>query len=235
MTGAVSLLARSYRVDVSTDNVNWIQVMGMNDLAPTIKPTMADSTDYNTNGWKSSEITLQDWKLVVKANRQATSGVEDQAFTMLRACIGQFGPAARIYVRWYRTDGINEAYSGWAVVEMTVSKTAVQDLNEWTITLTGDGVLNTIAVPSTSEPVPLITSITPAAAATGAECKINGSHFTGTTGITYNGTAVATADWTVVSDAVIAFVLPTSTSGTAYPVVVTNGSGPSASFSYTAG
>ena len=151
MTPVDVTLARSKRCDISTDGgTTWLQIYGINDFNDEIDPTMADASDYATDGWASSVKTLQGWKLTLKANRKraADEGAEDPAFVALRAARLSFGAAGKVSVRWGRTDGLEEAYQGRADVAMSPSKTGVADLDEWQIELTGDGKAEAITVPT---------------------------------------------------------------------------------------
>lgn len=238
MSGATNLLARSYRVDVSTDGSSWLTLNGLNDFNPEISPTMQDSSDYESDGWSASEITMQGWKLTVKVNAKATAGVVDPALSLVLSCIGQFGDAARVYVRWYRKDGATgfPSYSGRAIVEATPSKTGVPDLNEYQVVLTGDGKLSTISNPySGGGSAPTVSAASPSGAAGGEQVTITGSGFTGTvasTGVKFGATAAT--EWVVLGDSVIVAVVPTGSAGSA-AITVTNAVGTSAAFAYTRG
>lgn len=233
---AVNLLARGYRFEVSADgSTNWLKIGGLNDLNPSITPNKQDSSNYDSNGWSASEITMQDWSVQVKANRQSNAGVEDAGFALVRARQGQFGDSARLYVRWYRTDGLDEAWQGRAIVEVTSSKTGVADLDEKQITFTGDGALTKITNPYAPTAVPSILSATPSGVAVGGQVTITGSGFTGTiatSGVKFGATNATS--WVVVSDETIVAVMPTGTAGSA-AIVVTNATGASAAFAYTRG
>lgn len=80
--------------------------------------------------------------------------------------------------------------------------------------------------------VPLVSSITPSAAGDADVVVIRGARFTGTTGITFGGSAVG--DFSIVSDNLIAATMPTGTAGSA-ACIVTNAAGASASTAYTRG
>lgn len=233
MTTDVRRLARSTQVDISTDNTTWLKLPGSTDTAPQFTPNKQDATDYDSGGATSSEITTTSWSVVVKYNKLMSSGVPDPVQETIRACMNQYGDAARLYVRWYDTDGGSEAYTGRAIVELQRSKTAVADIAEITVTLTGDGAATAIANPYAAAVAPVITSVTPSGAGTGAQVQITGQHFTGvvaSTGVKFGGTAATS--FLFVSDSVIVAVLPTGSAG-ATTVVVTNATGPSNSFSYT--
>lgn len=231
---AVNLLARGYRLEVSVDGtINWTRVGGLNDLNDQITPNKVDSSNYESNGWASSEITMQSWSVTAKYNRQANAGVEDAGSALIRQARGQFSDAARLYVRWYSTTLTSEpSWFGRAIVEENKSKTGVADLNEFTAMFSGDGILATIANPFAPTAVPTITSVTPSGAAAGGQVTISGTGFTGTvptTGVKIGG--VNATSWVVVSDQTIVAVVPAGTAGSA-PVIVTNATGASAAFPY---
>jgi hypothetical protein len=230
---ATRRLARNTRVDISTDNVNWVKLPGRTDTAPAISPTKVDSTDYDTNGFVSYEITLQAWSLVAKYNKLITTGTPDVVQETVRAAQAQFGTAARVYVRWYDTDGGPEAWTGLAIVELSRSKTGVADLAEITLTLTGDGALTAISNPYAVALAPVVTGASPTAIAVGGVVQITGVGFTGTvvtTGVKFGG--VNATSWIVVSDSVIVAVMPAGSAGSAV-VLVTNATGASNALPYT--
>lgn len=232
---AVNLLARGYRFEVSVDGTTWVRPKGLNNLDPSFDPNLEDANDYDSNGWSSQEITMIDWSVNVGMNRKSDTGVEDPGQALIRACVGQFGDAARLYVRWYRTDGIAEAWSGRAIVGVANANTATTDIAAWNVTFTGDGVCSQIANPYSVASVPAITAATPSGVATGGLVTIKGQNFTGTvptTGVKFGGTNATS--WSVVSDSSIVAIMPAGSAGSA-PVVVTNATGASASFAYTRG
>lgn len=232
---AVSALARRFRIDVSADNTTWTQLKGVTDLNPQISPQMQDSSTYDSNGWGSSEITMNKWSISAKVLRQTTVGVFDPGQELVRARVAQFGDNARIYVRWYDNSGAAEAWSGRAIVEFNRSKTGVADLDEASITMTGDGALTAISNPYAPTAVPTILTATPTAVAVGGQVEITGSGFTGTiavSGVKFGATNATS--WTVLSDSVITATMPTGTAGAAN-ITVTNATGASTAFSYTRG
>jgi hypothetical protein len=212
-----------------------LQVTGLTDLNPQITPNKVDSSTYDSNGWSSFEITMQAWSVALKALRQPSAGVYPAAQELIRACQTQFGDAARVYVRWYDKTGAPEAFSGRAIVEWNAAKTAVTDLNEVQITLTGDGALTAITNPYAAAAIPVITAATPAGVSVGNQVQITGSGFTGTvvtTGVKFGATNATS--WTVVSDSTIVAIMPAGSAGAAN-ITVTNAAGASTAFNYTRG
>jgi len=225
-------LARRYAVDVSTDNATWLRVASINDRNKQVSPNKIDATVYDSDGWTSTEVTLQSWTLVVKALRQPSAGVYDPAQELCRATQGTFGDSIRLYVRTYDKFTGQEAQSGRAIVEWNEAKTGTADLNEVQVTFTGDGPLSNVADVVISG-VPIITAATPSGAAAGALVTLTGQRFTGvvpTTGVKIGG--VNATNWTVVSANTIVFTVPAGTAGSA-PIIVTNASGASTALAYT--
>lgn len=220
-------LARRFKVDVSTvaAPTSWVNLKGINDLNPAISPTLVGSDDYDSNGFSSFEKTMQGWVLTIKALRKTVAGVFDAGQELVRAAQLGFGDAARVNVRWYDRNGAPEAFSGLAVVGYSASKTGVADLDEVTITLTGDGILSAISNPWNVAAIPVITGITPSGKAAGGAVAIQGANFTGTvptTGVKFAGTNATSFD--VINDNLITAVLPAG-SGGLITVLVTNAAG----------
>lgn len=235
MTGITTRLARDFAVQVSSDGVNFVPVLQIIDFTPTIKPTVQSTASYDTNGWDSSEITMQAWSVSLKYDSVLNAGVVDPGQELLRqAGSGEFGNQARVYIQWYRRSDGSEARQGWALVDWARSKTATADVEEITVTLTGDGVLSVLPNQPITQAAPTILSATPSGAAGGTIVELVGSGFTGVTAsqVKIGGTAATSVD--VVSDAVLTFVFAAGTAGSA-PITVTNSAGTSASFAYTRG
>jgi hypothetical protein len=232
MTGTVSSLARRFQVQVSSDNATWLNVNGLEDFAFDVKPTLQATNFYETNGWESASKNMQAGSAVLKFIRRFTAGVPDPGQELLRAALDQFGVPGHVYVQWFdRTTGL-EARGGWAWVEWKPTKTATADNEEITATLTADGGFPALPNVTIVNPVPVITSVTPAAVGTAGMIEIQGSFFTGTiaAGVKIGGTTATS--YILVSDNVITAILPSGSAGSA-PVTVQNGAGASASFPYT--
>jgi hypothetical protein len=219
-------LARRFKVDVSTDGTTWVALKGIDDLNPQINPNLQSADDYDSNGFSAFEKTMIGWVLTVKALRKTVSNVFDAGQELVRAAQLQFGDQARIYVRWYDRNGAPEAFSGQAIVGYTASKTGVADLDEVTITLTGDGALSSITNPYAAAAIPVITVDHPVGCRRGCGIvQIKGTGFIGTvptTGVKFGG--VNATSWIVVSDQLIVAVLPAGSAGL-QTVLVTNGAG----------
>jgi hypothetical protein len=233
-------LARRFKVDVTADltlTSGWVNVKGINDLSPNVDPNIEDASDYDTDGWTQSEITMQAWTLDTTFFRKENAGTYDAGQELIRARVGKFGDDARIGVRWYdRNDG-PEAAQGVALVSWKLSNTGVKDLASVQATFTGTDVAldQTISNPSSGAAVPVILSATPSGAGEGDLVEIKGTGFDGlvaSTGVKFG--AVSATNWSVVSDQVVVATVPAGSAGAAN-IVATNAAGASTAFSYTRG
>jgi hypothetical protein len=161
--------------------------------------------------------------------------VFDPGQELVRQARFQFGDSARVYVRWYDRNGAPEAYTGRVIVDWQQSKTGVADLEEVTITGTGDGVLTPISNPYSAASVPVIATATPSGVSVGNQVTITGNGFTGTvvtTGVKFGATNATS--WTVLSDSLLVAIMPAGSAGAAN-ITVTNAAGASTAYSYTRG
>lgn len=234
-----SQLARRFKVDVSTDGVTWLPLLGIQDLAPKENPTIQSTTDFDTNGFETVEKTVTSATLVAKFRHIINSGVQSPGQELVRiAGQYQFGDAARAYVRWYDRFNGPEAWSMRAIVDWAASKTAAPDVEEISATFRSDGTVTPLTTnPAGVSAVPVIISVasTPAAQVAGGIIRIVGANFTGTvatTGVKVGG--VNATSWDLVSDSLIEAVVPAGTAGSA-PIIVTNSAGASGAFPYTRG
>jgi len=230
-------LARRFKVDLSTiaAPTTWVNLKGINDLNTPVSPTLQAADDYDSNGFNSFEKTMQGWVVTAKARRGTNAGVFDPGQELVRLANLQFGDLARLNIRWYDRNGAPEAYQGIAICGFVPSKTGVADLDEATMTFTGDGILSAIANPYAAAAVPVVLAATPSGASVGQLVTITGTGFIGTvatTGVKFNN--VNATSWSVVSDNTIVAVMPAGSAGVGN-IVVTNGAGASASFPYTRG
>ncbi|PRB01750.1 phage tail tube protein [Microbacterium sp. MYb64] len=232
-----SAFARRFKVDVSADNITWISLKGIEDLAPSENATLQPADTYDTNGFNSFEKTMTGGKLVAKVLRPTTAGVpSDPGQELARATRFQFSTAARLYVRWYDRNGGTEALTMLALVDWNQSKSGVADLDEVTITFTADGAITTIANPFAAPAIPVLTAFSPVTGASvGTMLTIIGTGFTGTVGAA--GVKVGATNVTsyiVQSDSQIVAIVPAGSAG-ATTVTVTNPVGASLATAYTRG
>ncbi|WGH92093.1 hypothetical protein QDX21_07055 [Auritidibacter ignavus] len=145
-----SLLARRWAVEVqkigSTDN--WVRVRGINSLTPGLDPNFEDTTDFDNDGWSSSEKTLQGWSLAIGYIEKvgAESNVQDPGQAILENASDKFGDASLIKVRWFERGG-ERAYQGVAAVQYEPQGGGTSDLGTVNVTLNGNGKREPITHP----------------------------------------------------------------------------------------
>lgn len=227
-------LARKFACEVTADLTlagGWLRFRGMNDFNPNVNPNLEDSSDYENDGWASSEVTMQDWSAEIGFFRRKNSGVYDPAQELVRSRIGQFDDQARVGVRWFDKTGGPEANQGIALVTWKRSNTGVKNLEQATVTLTGDGALQmNIPNPYQATKAPVVVAATPSGQAAGEAVAISGAGFTGSTGVKFGSTNATSFE--VINDQLIVAVVPTGSAGSA-AITVTNGTGTSTAFAYT--
>lgn len=217
----------TWRLDVDTSGLagtgSWIQVKGMSNFVPGKNDTVADASDYDTDGWGSDAVMQQKFVLNGTVRRNKYAGSRDAGQEVLRAHADSL---EMLHVRWYERTAGGEAYEGWILVQWTPNGGDAAGIEEANIVGLGQGPRTAITSPFGTAEVPTVSGVSPStgAAAGGDLVTISGSGFTGATGVTFDGDPAA--DFNVVSDASIAAVTPAGVAG-AVDVVVTNTNGPS--------
>jgi hypothetical protein len=233
MTATVRRLARNVAVDISADDVTYLNLPGRTDSNPDISPNSVDSSDFDNGGYASAEITQQSGTVTVSYNSLISGGTPNPAQEMVEACVGEFGDAARLYVRWYDTDGGTRGFKARAIVKVAYSSTGVTDLRKVTVTFTTDGEITKLAAADITAAIgnadkPVITAASQTGTGVGSLVTITGQHFTGTTAVKFGATAATS--YTVVSDSTIVATAPATG---ASAITVTNGAGVSSGFNFT--
>lgn len=231
--GTSTALARRFRLQVNTGTTVapvWTTTTGMTDFKPKIAPKMTDDSDYETDGWDSSEKTSQGWSVEATVLlKDDGSGTFNAGVDKMRQASYAFGDASRVEVRWFDKDGKPEAFQGTGIVEWERASTGNTDLDGAKVTVTGRGALTQIANPLIADPAadPAVTSVSPntGGIAGGTLVTISGINFSGATAVTFG--AVAATSFRVISPSVISAVTPAKSAGVADVVVTTpNGTSP---------
>jgi hypothetical protein len=124
------------------------------------------------------------------------------------------------------------AIEGSFAVMVADFATGYADKGGYKFTFTSNGVVDDITSPIASTGEPIIESVSPTSgAAVGDIIVLRGYKFTGTTAITVDGASVL--KFKTYDDNTLAVLVPATVSGAA-PIIVTNATGASASFAYTA-
>lgn len=229
---------RKWYVDVDANDgvgtASWLPVLGITALTPNFDDAnLEDDSDYDSGGYGSQTKTGAAWSVQLTVGRKGTTAdvtAYDPGQEHLRArAIGKFGASNSVTIRVYEMEPGGprvEAYTGKAAVTFQEQGGGETALSTAQVTLTGQGALAVISHPDTGAAVPSIASLDDSAIPTagGDLVLIRGTRFTGTTAVTFGGTAAS--DFTVVSDGLIAAVAPAHAAGTV-AVVVTNGAGAS--------
>jgi len=243
--GAATTVRKWYLdVNTGTDAAPvWIGVFGVTKFQPALKPTMVDTSDFDSGGDMSSTVTARAWSAVFGVERKSLASDPtsyDPGQEALRLKAENIGLLNSIGVRYYEMEPGGpriEAYQGTAAVEWSPDGGAMSATDGVTVTLTGQGRRTLITHPDTVASVPVIYSFTPITgpAAGGTLVEISGTGFTGTvitTGVKFGATSATS--WVVINDDTIVATAPAHVAG-AVSIVVTNATGPSTtggSFTY---
>lgn len=229
-TAGTPVVQTVWRLDVDQDQAtgsgNWLQVKGCESLAPTIAPTTADTTDYDSVGWASSAVTLRGAQIVGTAQRKLYTGSRDpgQEFIRLRS-----EDLTLFHARIYERISGGEAYDAWLTAQWVQQAGSPSDIVKSDFTLLVQGARSIITNPFGVGSVPVVSGVSPVTtpAAGGGLVQIFGSGFTGTvptTGVKFGGTNATS--WVVISDSLIVAVAPAHATGPVI-VLVTNATGAS--------
>ena len=216
-----------WRVDVDLDlagySGNWAQLRGMSNFVPGLNNTVADTTDYDTDGWGSDAIMQRKHANTCTVRRNKYAGSFDPAQETLR---GAADSKAIVHIRWYEREVGGEAYEGYALIQWDPQGGDAPGLSEVNISFLGQGPRTGIANPYSADAVATVNAASPASgpAAGGTNVVITGAGFTGTTTVKFASTAAT--EFTVVSDSSIVAKTPAHAAGSV-DVVVTNANGPS--------
>ncbi|WP_157556244.1 phage tail tube protein [Nocardia acidivorans] len=157
--GMATALARDYAVQVDINygtaqaaTPEWVFVMGLNKVSPSNDITLQDDGDIHSNGRKSQIATAIGENLELGGLRKgniAPGFVADPGQEKLRGHGEDIGSANTAHVRYWRTDGIDEAKEGYFAVSWVSAADDKEGLYGFTVTLTGKGQHKKIAKPTT--------------------------------------------------------------------------------------
>jgi hypothetical protein len=224
-------LTRRYRLQINLGTLTvplWSTVIGIVEFKPSVEPEIQDDTDYESDGWKGNTKTLQGWQIEAKISHKydPVTKLYHPTHVALEAASEAFGDASYVDLRYFDRFGKGSGRRGRALVTWEPEGGEASELDQVSITLTGDGPLETIDNPLTVSPLPIVASLSPASgpAAGGDLVVINGAYFDGATAVTFDGAAAT--DFQVISASAIAAVTPAGTAGPCDVAVTTpNGVG----------
>lgn len=239
-------LNRKWRVDVNAGTFAspvWLPFHGMSEFTPSTEADTQDTSDFDSEGWKSETVTALAWGLETKIGRKVKANnpaAYDDAQELVRLAATQIGEGNVIDIRYYEYTGVGrptvEAYRGFVGVQWSDDGGDMTATSTVTVTMTGQGARAPITHPASEGAVaPTISTITPSsgiAAAGGAQLVVTGTGFVGATAVSFDGAAVAAGRFVVLSATQIAVTAPAHAAGTAN-VTVTGPGGTSANKTVT--
>lgn len=142
-----STLARDWAFQVDTtdgsDIPDWVFVRGLSQFAPVVNLVMQDDSDIDNGGYQSQVATAQNLTITAQGKRKGehTAGefAEDPGQAFLREKGTQMGWANIAHVRFWRTDGVQEAYETPVSVQFETQAGGNEDLDNFTITMMSRG------------------------------------------------------------------------------------------------
>lgn len=207
----------------------------INNLNDVPDPVTVPREVYGTKGSRSSDNIAYNHTITfdVEAVRGPSGAIAQPWLVPLLVAAKSKGAANKLEAQVF--DALDEnvpAFEGNFSVAVAPLNTGYADKGGYRVTLTSDGVVRDIVSPIAGAGEPVLESASPAtSAAVGDVLVVSGYKLTGTTGITMGGEAVV--EFNAYDDNTVAFVVPASVSGSA-PIIVTNATGPSSAFPYTA-
>lgn len=141
-------LNRKWYLDVNTSTTEtptWVGVFGIQEFKPTKAPTQQDASDFDGEGWKSSEVTALEWGVEAKVRRGVTTAdpeAYDPGQEFLRLASDGMGTENNVHIRYYEmTPGGPrvEAYEGFVSVTWEPDGGGMDALDTVSVKLGGKG------------------------------------------------------------------------------------------------
>lgn len=208
-----------------------------NNLAAVPTPVTNPRENYGNKGMPSVEKIGDSWVITfdVEAVRDA-NGVIAQTWlsaliTIAQASGGDNKVEAQVFDG--RDENLKAIQGSFSVASADLSavNTNYSDKGSYRFTLTSDGVVDLVTSPIAGTGEPIIESATPTLQTVGDQIVLRGYKFTGTVSATVDSASVV--EFIVVDDYTLVLVIPATVTGAA-DIIVTNATGASAAFAYTA-
>ncbi|MFE5878973.1 phage tail tube protein [Rhodococcus sp. NPDC056506] len=149
-------LARDWAVQVKGDGGDWVFVNALSQFAPSSDKTLQDDGDIGMKGGKSSLATAIGSNIEITGLRKGTYAdtdfEPDEGQEILRAKGDEIGYLAIADIRYWRTDGLKDAFQGRYTVDWKDGTEDKEGLLSFTVTLTGRGRRTKIAKPTAGNP-----------------------------------------------------------------------------------
>lgn len=209
----------------------------VNNLGAVPTPVTFPRENYGNKGLPSIEKIGDSWVVTfdVEAVRDS-NGVIAQAWLSNLVTVAQAsGAANKVDAQVFdgRDENLKAIEGSFSVAaaDLSAASTGFADKGAYRFTLTSDGVVDLVTSPIAGTGEPIIESVTPPGQGVADQVVIRGYKFTGTTGITIDSAAVL--EFIVVDDYTLVPVIPATVSGAA-DIIVTNATGASNTYAYTA-
>lgn len=144
MAGGETQLASRYRLEVdtsATETPTWAIVYGLQAFNPVITPTDADDSDFEDEGYGSSERVKQVFEgtATILCKLDATGTALDAVHLKLKQASEAMGAASHIRIRYYDRGGIEQAYIWNTLVTWEPDGEGTEDLATVGLTFAGRG------------------------------------------------------------------------------------------------
>lgn len=145
-------LVRRWAIQVNTGTLDtpvWTWVRGINSFEAPVSNTLQETGDFHSGVWGAQISTEKSWTATIGVGRKLDpTGAPDPGVEFLRAKGLQVGADGLAEIRFWRTDGLPDAYQGRGSVNFVSAGNDKTALQGGTITLTGYGALTAIAKPT---------------------------------------------------------------------------------------
>jgi len=148
-TLGATTLNRKWRVDINTgvpETPVWSPLRGIAELTPSRNYTTQNTSDFDSEGHQSEEVTALGWGLEVKVNRKTDAddpATYDVAQEAVRAAADGMGLTNRLDIRYYEDNGPTgpkaEAYRGNVSAQWSDDGGDMTATSSVTVTLMGQG------------------------------------------------------------------------------------------------
>lgn len=147
-----------YGVDI-WDGSNWLPIRFISAVAPSVTPVTADAATYDDKGAPNEVKLSESWSLAftIQQHRNQDGSYLDEVEALLDlAAPDATGESATGKFRWYDKPAVgdpnsDDAYEGFASVQIDRGQTDNNTIGGWAVTLTGRGRRTRITNPYTGE------------------------------------------------------------------------------------
>ncbi|GAA3730087.1 hypothetical protein GCM10022239_03370 [Leifsonia bigeumensis] len=213
-----------------------------NNLGAVPTAVITPRENYGNKGMPSIEKLGDSWVVTVDVEAvRDSNGVIIQTWLSNLVTIAQASGAdnkVELQVFDGRDENLKAIEGSFSVAtaDLSAVSTGYQDKGAYRFIFTSDGVVDLVTSPIAGTGEPIIESATPTLQTVGDQIVLRGYKFTGTTGVTIDTQAVTeflAGPEGGLDDYTLVMVIPATVTGAA-DIIVTNATGASAAFAYTA-